>query len=145
MGDKSSAIYDLRPVTFTLKNYHDKTEQYGLIAEEVAEVMPNLVIMDKNGLPQTVKYQDLPALLLNEIKNLRKHILTLEDKVVKISEPKIIVSKDLPNDIISELRALRQEVNDLKDNTTELKQRADDKSQNVRDGWDKWHKAQQSL
>ena len=42
--------------------------QYGLIAEEVAERMPELVIYDKAGQPETVKYQLLSVLLLNELK-----------------------------------------------------------------------------
>lgn len=48
--------------------------RYGLIAEEVAEVYPNLVVYDKSGDPQTVMYHELPALLLNEIQKLRKEI-----------------------------------------------------------------------
>ena len=72
MGSASEAIYNLRPTTFT---YKGSTEtRYGLIAEEVAEVMPNLVVYDKSGDPQTVMYHELPALLLNEIQKLRKEI-----------------------------------------------------------------------
>ena len=40
--------------------------QYGLIAEEVAEVYPELVVSDDQGRPKTVEYQKLPAMLLNE-------------------------------------------------------------------------------
>jgi hypothetical protein len=72
MGDKSEALYKLRPTTFT---YKESTEtRYGLIAEEVAEVFPNLVVYDKSGDPQTVMYHELPALLLNEIQKLKKEI-----------------------------------------------------------------------
>jgi len=41
--------------------------QYGLVAEEVAEVNPGLVQFDKEGQPQTVLYHVLPTLLLNEV------------------------------------------------------------------------------
>jgi len=72
MDDISSNIMKLRPVSFTYKT--DSALQTGLIAEEVHEIMPNLVVYDKQGDPQTVKYHDLPALLLNEIQKLRKEV-----------------------------------------------------------------------
>ncbi len=74
MGDYSSFIYNLRPVTF---NYIDKPIKHqlpGLIAEEVDEAMPSLALYDKDGAPLTVRYHDLPALLLNEIQKLRKEV-----------------------------------------------------------------------
>jgi len=81
MGSASDDIYKLRPVTFTLKDNQDQSIQYGLIAEEVAEVMPNIVVMDKEGNPQTVQYHNLPALLLNEIQKLRKEIDDIKQKI----------------------------------------------------------------
>lgn len=79
MGDASEAIYNLRPTTFT---YKGSTEtHYGLIAEEVDQVMPNLVVYDKSGDPQTVMYHELPALLLNEIQKLRKELTELKESM----------------------------------------------------------------
>jgi hypothetical protein len=69
MGDRSSALMKLRPVTFLYKPEYDKgprTLQYGLIAEEVAEVYPDLVAYEPDGKPYTVKYQYLTTMLLNE-------------------------------------------------------------------------------
>ena len=80
MGDESDRLYKLRPVKFTLKEYQDKSKQFGLIAEEVYEVMPEIVVLDKEGLPQSVQYHNLPALLLNEIQKLNKRIEELEKK-----------------------------------------------------------------
>ena len=77
MGYDSSPVMSLRPVTFNYKGGNEK--QYGLIAEEVAEVMPELVIYDKAGDPQTVQYHNLPAILLNEIKKLEKRVEELEN------------------------------------------------------------------
>lgn len=57
-----------------------KAKQYGLIAEEVAEVCPDLVVYDDKNQPLSVKYHDLPALLLNEIQKLVKRIEVLEKK-----------------------------------------------------------------
>ncbi len=82
MADKSSLILNLRPVTFTLKDNKDQSIQFGLIAEEVAEIMPEIVINDKNNDPQTVKYHELPALLLNELKKALKRIELLENKSI---------------------------------------------------------------
>jgi len=81
MGDISSDILNLRPVTFNLKDHEDKSLQYGLIAEEVAEIFPGLVVNDKEGNPQTVKYHELPALLLNELQKSIAKIAELEERI----------------------------------------------------------------
>jgi hypothetical protein len=64
MGNDSAAIYQLRPVTFAYNGDESETRQYGLIAEEVSEVLPEIVVTDENGQPFTVQYHVLPALLL---------------------------------------------------------------------------------
>ena len=79
--DESSKILQLRPVTFTYKEGSDKSTQTGLIAEEVAQILPNLVILDKEGLPLTVKYSELPVLILNEMKKALSRIEDLENKI----------------------------------------------------------------
>jgi trimeric autotransporter adhesin len=81
MGDYSSNILKLRPVTFTLKGHKDQTIQSGLIAEEVHEIFPDIMVYDKNGDPQTVQYHNLPALLLNELQKALKRIDVLESKL----------------------------------------------------------------
>lgn len=78
LGEDSEAIYDLRPVSFTYKQ--DGSRGTGLIAEEVVEVLPDLVNLDEEGLPHNVRYHDLPVLLLNEIQKLNKRIQTLEQR-----------------------------------------------------------------
>ena len=70
MGDSTNGLMKLRPVTFLYKPEYgngDRTVQYGLIAEEVANVYPELVSYDKEGKPFTVRYQYLAAMLLNEV------------------------------------------------------------------------------
>ena len=70
MGDASSGLMSLRPVTFRYKKPFDdgsKPVQYGLIAEEVAEVYPDLVTRNADGQVETVKYQLLDSMLLNEV------------------------------------------------------------------------------
>src|SRR4029079_19568961 len=74
MGDLTERLLELRPVVFHYKQEQsmpDDSEvplEYGLIAEEVAEVFPDLVVYDEEGLPFTVKYHLLSAMLLNEMK-----------------------------------------------------------------------------
>ena len=70
MADSTNALMNLRPVTFLYKPEYDKgsrTLQYGLIAEEVAKVYPELVAYDNDGKPYTVRYQYLAPMLLNEV------------------------------------------------------------------------------
>ena len=69
LGDVTSALMKLRPVTFHYKHEYDKGErslQYGLIAEEVAKVFPELVAYNPDGTPYTVRYQYLSSILLGE-------------------------------------------------------------------------------
>src|SRR5262249_54593116 len=63
MGD-TSALLKLRPVRFHYKKDLDPKglEQYGLVAEEVAKVDPNLVVYDRQGQPQTVRYHFVNAM-----------------------------------------------------------------------------------
>jgi len=70
MGDASSGLLRLRPVTFRYKQPFDdgsKPVEYGLIAEEVADVYPDLVARSADGQIETVKYQVLDSMLLNEV------------------------------------------------------------------------------
>jgi hypothetical protein len=70
MGESTDALMKLRPVTYLYKpEYADgeRTLQYGLIAEEVAQVYPELVAYDNEGQPYAVRYQYLSTMLLNEV------------------------------------------------------------------------------
>ena len=76
MADASDGLMDLRPVTFRYKKPFDdgaKPLQYGLIAEEVAEVYPDLVVRSADGQIETVKYQLLDPMLLNEVQKQNQH------------------------------------------------------------------------
>jgi len=82
MGEASSPIFNLRPVTFHFKNDDRKLQCFGLIAEEVDEVMPRLVAHDpETGDPVTVRYHALVPMLLNEIQKLTKRVEELEKKI----------------------------------------------------------------
>jgi hypothetical protein len=81
MGDASSGLMNLRPVTFRYKQaYTDgsKPLDYGLIAEEVEEVYPNLVTHAGDGTVETVQYHKINAMLLNEVQ--KQHRLLQEQR-----------------------------------------------------------------
>ena len=91
MGDLTSRLLKLRPVTFLYKPEYDKGErtlQYGLIAEEVAKVYPELVAYDKDGQPYTVRYQYLASMLLNEVQKQYRRAET-QTEIIKAQEQKI--------------------------------------------------------
>ena len=66
MDKSSEAILALNPVTFQYKSDGTNTVRFGLVAEDVAEMNPNLVVCDENGEIYTVRYEAVNAMLLNE-------------------------------------------------------------------------------
>ena len=68
MNNTSEALFALKPVTFRYKKQIDPMQalSFGLIAEEVAEINPELITRDKDGKPETVRYEAVNAMLLNE-------------------------------------------------------------------------------
>jgi len=87
MGEASKALMLLRPVTFRYKQVLEdgsKPLVYGLIGEEVAHVYPELVVYDQSGQVQALKYQELPAMLLNELQKQYKKIEELEQRIATL-------------------------------------------------------------
>jgi hypothetical protein len=76
MEDASVDILKLRPVTFIFNDDKTESTQYGLIAEEVDEIFPNIVVRNNNNEIDAVQYHVLPILLLNEMK---KQQATIEE------------------------------------------------------------------
>jgi hypothetical protein len=92
MDKASEAILALKPVTFRYKNAKKGTPQFGLIAEDVANVNPDLVVRDRNGEIYTVRYDAVNAMLLNEflkeratVQELKKEIAILKAGLQKVS------------------------------------------------------------
>ncbi len=79
MDKASEAILSLKPVTFHYKSDTKDTPQFGLIAEEVAQVNPDLVVRDSDGEIYTVRYDAVNAMLLNEF--LKEHRKVEEQEV----------------------------------------------------------------
>ena len=85
MDKTSEALFDLAPVTFRYKKEIDPkgTRQLGLVAEEVEQVNPDLVVRDKEGKPYSVRYDQVNAMLLNEF--LKEH-KTVQEQGATIAE-----------------------------------------------------------
>jgi Chaperone of endosialidase len=89
MDKASEAILALQPVTFRYNKHFDSTEtaQFGLVAEDVAKVNPDLVVRDKEGKPYSVRYDQVNAMLLNEfLKEHRKVEQLTKDFESKLEE-----------------------------------------------------------
>jgi hypothetical protein len=83
MDKASEAILALKPVTFHYKHEldSDKIPQFGLVAEEVEKVNPDLVARDEQGKPYTVRYEAVNAMLLNEFIKARRQIDSQQNQI----------------------------------------------------------------
>ena len=90
MDKASEAILSLKPVTFRYKHELDPSSipQFGLVAEEVEKVNPDLVARDEQGRPYTVRYEAVNAMLLNEF--LKEHRTVQELKSASAKQEAII-------------------------------------------------------
>ncbi len=112
MGKVSEKLYDLRPVTYRYKDVPAEVKDqrdYGLIAEEVAKVYPDLIAYDDQGQIQTVQYQKLVPMLLNEVQALNKKN-QVQEKLLLAQNAKIT----LQDQHIAELQQLTAQVQGLK-------------------------------
>jgi len=94
VGTASELLFALHPVTFHYKKEIDPagTPQFGLVAEEVENVNPDLVVRDKKGKPYSVRYEAVNAMLLNEflkehqtVQELKKQVAELTAGLQKVS------------------------------------------------------------
>ena len=84
MAGASAGLLQLRPVTYRYKEAFadgSRPVDYGLIAEEVAEVYPDLVVRSADGEIQTIQYQKLTPMLLNELQKQAETIRHLEKRL----------------------------------------------------------------
>jgi hypothetical protein len=87
MGNASEAILALRPVSFRYRKAIDPEgiPEFGLVAEEVEKVSPALVIRNAEGKPQTVRYEQVNAMLLNEFLKEHRKVEKLEAAVATLA------------------------------------------------------------
>ena len=118
MHTASEAIYELKPVSFRYHEQYDRTQTiaFGLIAEEVAEVHPDLVGRNPAGQPESVRYEQINAMLLNEfLKEHRKG----EDQDCKIQEQETTIA-ELRSEIRSLAATVNEQVSELRKVSAEL-------------------------
>jgi Chaperone of endosialidase len=109
MDEASEAILALKPVTFHYKKELDADgiRQFGLVAEDVEKVNPDLVARDEQGKPYTVRYEAVNAMLLNEflkehrkVEQLEKQVAALTAGLQKVSA-QLELSKSAPQTVLS--------------------------------------------
>jgi hypothetical protein len=97
MEQASEAILSLKPVTFHYKSDSKGTPQFGLIAEEVAQVNPNLVVRDADGEIYTVRYEAVNAMLLNEFLKAHRRIEEQDKRIdqltAQLKEQALLIQK----------------------------------------------------
>jgi len=95
MDKASEVILALKPVSFKFNSDWKATTQYGLIAEEVAEVNPQLVVRGRDGEVQTVRYEQINAMLLNEFLKEHKKVEQLQVTVAQQQKGMEVLSAQL--------------------------------------------------
>jgi endosialidase-like protein len=108
MDKASETLFALRPVTFRAKNKLDgaNVRHYGLIAEDVATVNPDLVVFNPQGKPETLRFDSINAMLLNEF--LKEHEAFLEERRT-VRELKSIAAKQETNAAKQEATIAKQQ------------------------------------
>ena len=106
MGTASANLMQLRPVTFIYKNDPSNTRQYGLVAEQVREIYPELVTYDDQGKLQSVRYEQLIPMLLNELQKQANQVQTQTRETEELTQR--LQAKD------AQLAAQQREIDALK-------------------------------
>ena len=91
IGASSQGVLQLRPVMFSYKQDAQRTKHYGLLAEEVAGVYPELVARTASGEPQAVQYQELIPMLLNELQRQQKELAEVAALRKELAELRAVV------------------------------------------------------
>jgi hypothetical protein len=112
MGANSEKLARLRPVTFHLKTEPQGALQYGLIAEEVEHVYPELVIRGADGRIEGVRYDELAPLLLNEFQQQRRSIAAMSAQIASQNATIATLNEDHAQ-VVVQARALQQMRRDL--------------------------------
>jgi hypothetical protein len=110
MEKASETLLSLKPVTFRYKNEIDPAgaTQFGLVAEDVEKINPDLVVRDKEGNPNSVRYDQVNAMLLNEflkehrkVERLEKQVAALTAGLEKVSA-QLEMSKPAPQTVMND-------------------------------------------
>ena len=109
IGTVSEALFALEPVKFRYKKEIDPAgrSQFGLVAEDVEKVNPDLVVRDKEGKPYSVRYDQVNTMLLNEflkehrkVEQMQKQIDALTTGLQKVSA-QLELNKPAPRTVLN--------------------------------------------
>jgi hypothetical protein len=122
MGSNSDKLGQLRPVTFHLKTEPKGALQYGLIAEEVAQVYPELVIRNENGRIDGVRYDELAPMLLNEVQR-QQNLSAAQAEKIALAEKHAAVQDAQIARLTGQLDELRTVLLQMRDKDAAVAQR----------------------
>ena len=122
MDRLSNALFSLHPVSFRYKEEIDPecSSQFGLIAEEVEKVNPNLVLHDKEGKPYSVRYDQVNAMMLNEFLKEHRKIQELEAVILRQTKRMDVLTEHLKEQATQTQKGTRAGANDQSPNTVFL-------------------------
>jgi hypothetical protein len=119
MGKVSEALFKLKPVSFRYKEEFDSTQTlaFGLIAEEVAEIYPDLVGRNPEGQPESVRYEQINAMLLNEF--LKEH-RKVEEQARRVQEQEATTAQ-LKSTVAQQQKEIQALTASLKEQVTQIR------------------------
>jgi Chaperone of endosialidase len=124
LGSEEGRLQRLRPVSFHLKTDPAGPVQYGLIAEEVEQVYPELVIRDADGQIQGVRYEELAPMVLNEVQRQQKKVAAQEERIA--AQQELIAAQaqqlgELPR-LVQRLAIQERAIQDLQQQLAQVRQ-----------------------
>jgi hypothetical protein len=123
LGAESDVLMKLRPVAFYYKPEFDSSHirQYGLVAEEVAQIAPGLVVFDKASRPESVRYQLVNAMLLNEVQ--KQHRLIETEQSENASQHRqLAAQEDAINAQQQHMRAMEEQMETFRRQNADMQQ-----------------------
>jgi uncharacterized coiled-coil protein SlyX len=123
MDKASEAILALKPVAFHYKGDAKNTPCFGLIAEEVAEVNPDLVVRNKNGEIWTVRYEQINAMLLNEFLKEHRNVQAQETTIAGLKSTTVkqeATIAELKSTIVQQQQAMEAVTVQLKEQAAQI-------------------------
>ncbi len=125
MDDASDAILTLKPVTFHYKKEFDPKgiPQFGLVAEDVEKINPDLVIRDKEGKLSTVRYEAINAMLLNEFLKEHRKVEEQEETIAELKSTagkQGVINAELRSTIAHEQEAIAAVTTQLKEQAAQI-------------------------
>ncbi len=121
MDSNSAKLRQLRPVKFRLKTDRDGPVQYGLMAEEVDKVYPELVIRDAQGRIEGVRYEELAPMLLNEVQQDQRRLVDQAQRMASQDETIATLARRLADQDVR-IAARARELQDVRQQLVQIEE-----------------------